>query len=333
MEGRHPAARGRAIVVDVVHPNPPTTRFGDRGLVVHELHFRVMGTDGQVLVVGAEADLAIWASDRAAALEASWTRFAPSELGALADRPDEAVVVSEDTFRLVEASCTAWSATGGAFDPTVLDAVRALGYDRSYDELALEVGADPASAPVPGLDGVELDPAARTVRLPAGVAIDPGGIGKGLAADILTDELAERGAAGALVNLGGDCRVTGASPDADSWSFGVEDPFDPDRDLAVIRLTSGGVATSSTRRRRWRRGGEELHHLIDPATGRPSTSGVRSATVVAGAGWWAEAEAKMLVVAGVEALDRLDGASGIVVTEDGEVHATPDLRPSLVERS
>ncbi|MCB1248688.1 MAG: FAD:protein FMN transferase [Acidimicrobiales bacterium] len=315
----------------MVQPAPPSTRFGTAGLVAHELHFRAMGTDAQIVVVGAEADLAIWASDRVAALEAAWTRFAPSELGALAERPDVDVPVSDEVFRLVEASCTAWRATDGAFDPTVLAAVAALGYDRTFDEV---VDRDSPAAPddpteVPGLGGVVLDPAQRTVRLPTGVAIDPGGIGKGLAADLVTDEVVARGAAGVLVNLGGDCRVAGASPDESGWTFGVEDPFAPDDDLAVLSVSDGGVATSSTRRRRWRRGGEEVHHLIDPATGRPTASGVRSATVVAGAAWWAEAEAKMLVVSGVAGLGRLREASAIVVGDDGSVHATDDLADAV----
>ena len=303
---------------------------------VEEIRFEVMSSRAHVLVVGGPPGAAAWARARAAELEARWTRFAPSEVTDLNERTGEPVDVSRETLRLVEASVTAWEATDGRFDPTVLRAVVASGYDRSIDVLDRDDDR-PAGVvePSPGLGGVFVWPDLRRVMLPDGVAIDPGGIGKGLAADLIVDGLLDRGALGALVNLGGDTRVAGRPPSgAAEWVVSVDDPLRAGEELARLALADGGVATSSRLRRRWRRAGEELHHLIDPRTGRPTDTDVLAVTVVAGTGWWAEATTKSIVVAGSElGLASLVAASAIVVRTDGTWRATSDLEGAVRDRS
>jgi FAD:protein FMN transferase len=322
---------------------------------VEEIRFEVMSTRAHVIVVGGPPGSAEWARDRAQELERRWTRFASSELTALNARPGEPVEVSEDTRRLVEASVAAWEATGHRFDPTVLRSLEALGYDRSIEQVRARDGAgdragdraadsgapagpsgppespDPPG-PAPGLGSVFVWTGPDRVMLPEGVAIDPGGIGKGLAADLVVDGLLARGAAGALVNLGGDTRVAGRPPGgAELWTVSVEHPVEPGRELARLSVAGGGVATSSRLRRRWRRGATEVHHLLDPRTGEPAHTDVVAATVVAGTGWWAEASTKSLVVAGSEeGLAALVEASAIVVLEDGSVRSTPDLAGAVI---
>jgi thiamine biosynthesis lipoprotein len=124
------------------------------------------------------------------------------------------------------------------------------------------------------------------------------------------------------VNLGGDVRVSGSSVDGTGWTIGVADPFDERTDLCAITLEEGAVATSSRRRRRWRRGTRELHHLIDPRTGEPSRSTLVAVTVVAGETHWAEVFAKAALVAGIDAGAQLlqgHGLSGLLVTSTRDV--------------
>src|SRR5439155_18637591 len=140
--------------------------------------------------------------------EAKWSRFrATSELCRLNDAAGAPVVVSPDTFALIARAVDAWRDTGGRYDPTVLAALEAAGYDRDFDAVA-RTGA-PATgerAPAPGCAEVEFDPMVSAVRLPHGVALDLGGIGKGAAADAVSAELFDAalpGVRGVLVNLGG----------------------------------------------------------------------------------------------------------------------------------
>ena len=131
-----------------------------------------------------------------------------------------------------------------------------------------------------------------------GRSFDPGGIGKGLAADLVVEELLAEGAWGAMVNLGGDLRVGGVPPTGPTWVVAIDHPHHGP--LTTVELVDGGLATSTTLRRRW--SGQECHphHLLDPATGRPHRGGADFVTVIAGTGWWAEAAATALIGAPVE---------------------------------
>jgi FAD:protein FMN transferase len=292
-----------------------------------ETRFAAMGTDAHVVVVEAGDALLTHARARIADLEARWSRFRPdselSRLNASAGRP---MVVSPETLDLIGRAVEGWRLTGGRFDPTVLRALLAAGYDRDYaalDRIAISPPAPPR--PSPGCAAIRLDPAVRAVTLPAGVAVDSGGIGKGLAADLVVEELLADGAAGACVNLGGDLRVAGEGPADGSWLVAVDGPGHP----PVLSLADGGVATSSRLRRRWWRAGRTLHHVIDPATGAPADTPVGSTTVIDGAAWRAEVLATAALVAGlyldVAALVEGAGATGLATEAGGAWHALPGL--------
>ncbi len=281
-----------------------------------------MGCTAHVVVVGGSHELEGMAQRRLNALEAKWSRFIPdSEVSRLNRAGGAPCRVSADTFELIERAAAAWAATGGAFDPTVLPAMLAAGYDQNYADLAPEGDAgDPVVSP--GCAGIRLDRRSRLVILPADVGIDPGGIGKGLAADIVVRDLLAAGATGACVNVGGDVRVEGVGPEeGDTWIVAVEDPRDPERELDRYHLAAGAVASSSTLVRTWTRGGVPMHHLIDPTTGAPARNCAIASTVVAGEAWWAEALTKAALLNGADAPRLLDhlGTPGLVVMDDGRV--------------
>jgi thiamine biosynthesis lipoprotein len=217
--------------------------------------------------------------------------------------------VSSDTAALVSRAFAGRRATAGRFDPTLLGTLVGAGYDRSFELLAAGDGG--------------------AVALDVGAGFDPGGIGKGLAADLVVEELLAGGAEGACVNLGGDLRAEGAGP----WVVDVADPFDSRRPpIASLALDAGGVATSSRLRRAWWQGGHRRHHLIDPSTGRPADTGVAAVTVVTGEAWRAEVLAKAALLAGVEGAMELlatRNAAGLVVDDNGTVHRSDGLGPFL----
>lgn len=291
--------------------------------------FRAMGTDAQIIVVGGPAGLQQRAQDRIAQLERRWSRFVDdSEISTLNRYAGAPVKVSRDTVELVERALDAWRLTNGRFDPTVLGSVIRAGYDRSFDALGSHVRSGSSDLTL-GADTIEiLD---DMIRLPRGSGFDPGGIGKGLAADIVVDELRAAGADGACVNLGGDVRVSGRSPDGDAWTIAVDHPGCTES-IARIGITDGAAATSTTLRRQWRVDGETRHHLIDTATGQPSTSDLTYVTVVSGNAWTAEVLAKAVLLHGKPGhFDLLTsiGAEGLAVDEQGNVDATPGMSPYL----
>lgn len=161
----------------------------------------------------------------------------------------------------------------------------------------------------------------RWVELPEGTTIDPGGIGKGLAADIVAERLIDDGAAGCLVELSGDLRVMGTPPDDSAWRIAIEDPFNADRQRGIIRLSDGGVATSSQRKRRWSGpDGIQRHHLLNPASSQPAVTGIQSATVLATSAMRAEYLTKPCFVQSPEvALSALPrwGAAAMLIDHSG----------------
>lgn len=286
---------------------------------VTEHRFRAMAVDVHVVVVDGPADAALRAETRVRDLEDRWSRFLPgSEVTSLNRAGGRPVAVSTETVALMAAAREGWTLTGGAFDPTVRPSVVAAGYPTPD---AAEAGR---AGPAPGCGGIEIDAAAGTVRFPSGVSFDPGGIGKGLAADLVVGELLEAGASGAMVNLGGDLRVSGSPPaGVDGWTVAVEDPFHPAAEIWRPTLADGGVASSSVRIRTWERDGRTRHHLVDPSTGGEPESDVVAATVVAGTAWLAEVFTKVAMTRSAhEAIEALDdaGLAGVVVDAAGRLN-------------
>jgi thiamine biosynthesis lipoprotein len=286
---------------------------------VVESSFHAMGSDVHVIVVGGRSSLLDGARERIEQLEARWSRFrADSEISELNASAGEPVMVSDDTVALVTRAIDAWRFTGGSFDPTVLGPMLRAGYDRSFEEIR-SVAVTRASSLVVACTDIEV--VGNIVTLPTGTGFDPGGIGKGLAADLVADELRSQGAAGVCVNMGGDVRVMGTGPDGAGWTVAVEHPWSVEP-LVHVGIADGAIATSTTLKRRWTVDGVARHHLIDPATGEPSVTDLDLVTVIAGNAWAAEVLAKAVLIRGsAHPFDLVEGsgAQALVVRSDGAV--------------
>lgn len=291
--------------------------------------FRAMACGMGFWVAGCDAAGARAAFERAEAAvheaEQVLSRFLPtselSQLNAAAGRP---VGVSPLLWDTLTAGLAAARRTGGLFDPTILPALNAAGYDRPFAEIETRGAvAYRLELRPPDWGSVHMDRVRQTVLLPAGVAIDLGGIAKGWLADRVADDLAAIGPC--LVDIGGDIAVRGTPAGQPGWAVGVADPRYPERDLVVLALRDCGIATSGRDYRVWTADGEDRHHIIDPRTGRPAVTDVLSSTVVAGNALDAEVAAKVTLIRGSQdGLDWLEGqgAEGLLVRDDGTVGVT-----------
>ncbi len=219
-----------------------------------------------------------------AAVDAACSRFRiDSEITRLHALAGTAVTVSPLLAEALTVALRAAQLTDGVVDPTVGSAVRALGYDRDLADLPRDApGPVQAPLPAPGWWRVTWDPMSRRLLLPHGVELDLGATAKALAADRIAVQASEEVGCGVLVSLGGDVRVAGAAP-VGGWRLGVGDDHehaqtDP---AATVTITVGGLATSGTTRRRWRRAGRDLHHIVDPRTGDVADGYWRTASVAA----------------------------------------------------
>ena len=293
-----------------------------------ETRWNAMGGRAHALFLGGSATLAEMVQQDVDELEQRWSRFLPtSEISMLNTRRGQWIDLSPDTVVLIDCLLRARAFTGGRFDPFLLDRLSAAGYDRPYHEITdlTHTANTPRSLPPPDEAPIEIDRERCRARLTADLGLDPGGLGKGLAADLVSRKLLDAGVEGVMVNLGGDLRVRGAAPDG-RWRIAVEEPHDPNRVLLRLDLRRGAVATSSRLRRAWQASGQDRHHLIDPATGDPGNTGVLAVTVAAEECWWAEALTIATYVAGPRRGRELlqeAGVDGTVIDDAGTRHDTP----------
>ncbi len=284
---------------------------------LHRHAFRAMGTEVELLADASEdprslADAAVRVRDAFERLERRCSRFrGDSELSRANRRAGRPTRLSPELAELLSQALAAARRTAGRFDPTVLDAVLAAGYDRDLDELL--AGARAALRPPrPGGRWAEVRLEGRVLRLPEGVGLDLGGIAKGWTVDLALSAALEAGLSWALVNAGGDLRVGGEVPEP-GIPVGVEDPEEPGGEVLRLHLSGGALATSSITRRSW---GPGLHHLIDPRSGLPAATGVLQATAWAPTCAEAEVAAKDALLRGSASLEDVPC---VLVLEDGRV--------------
>jgi thiamine biosynthesis lipoprotein len=282
-----------------------------------ERFLHAMGSPAHIVSGDAPDGVVDWAVAELERLEQCWSRFRPdSELSRLNASGGAWTEVSASMLLALTCAADLHRATAGRFDPTIIDALERSGYDRTFEMVPPD--ADDAdrigrgSRNVPGFTHVEIDDERSRVRLPAGTRIDLGGLGKGLAADLVARGIVDRGARSALVALGGDVRARGEAvgpvePVAgdgggtvDGWDIPVVDPFDDDRIVFRFPLTDGAIVTSTTRMRRWTVGGRRYHHILDPVTGESTRTGIAAVVAAARDAWWAEGIAKAIIVGGVD---------------------------------
>jgi thiamine biosynthesis lipoprotein ApbE len=323
---------------------------GTAGPAAHEASasWQALGTGVQVTVTDAsqltlargmlEADLA--------AVDLACSRFRPdSEIVALdramagdggerSDGSEEGtgsaagpVEVSPLLAEAIAVALRAARLTDGDVDPTVGAAMNAVGYDRDFSLIQRDGPAVKLTVrTVPGWRQVEFDERARLLRVPPGVRLDLGATAKAWAADRSAARIVAGLGCGVLVSLGGDIAVSGPPP-AGGWRVRVQDisgrPEDPPPGpSAVVAIQAGGLATSSTAARRWRRGGDVLHHILDPRTGLPAAPVWRTVSVAAASCTDANIASTAAIIRGRAAPDWLTGLGlpARLVDEAGRVH-------------
>jgi thiamine biosynthesis lipoprotein len=291
---------------------------------MQEYQFRAMGC--QVLAV-VDSDDAPVATHLAAVpnwfetWEQQLSRFRPdSELSRLNATSGRPVVVPPPLWEVLGVALDAARQSEGLVQPTILAALEAAGYDRSFDDPAPAIAGAPLPAHAGDWRAIKLDRQAHTVTLPAGVRLDLGGVAKGWAADQAARRLAKAGPA--LVDAGGDISVSGPMADRSPWPIAIANPFAPEESFGLL-LAQGAVATSGRDYRRWMRGGVEQNHIIAPRSGRPAQTDILSATIVAPDSALAEIAAKVALILGSRAglawLDARPTLAGLLVLENGRI--------------
>ncbi len=295
--------------------------------------WRALGTEVELQV--REAGELGWAAAHARDLldevDESCSRFRPdSDLARANARPGRWTTVSPVLVAAVTVALEAAQNTGGRVDPTLGSALEAAGYDRTFELLA-SASQEPTGLPALLRPGAwrEIEVREDAVLVPRGVRLDLGATGKAFAADLVAADLAERLGCPSVISVGGDVAVSrplGCAPHA--WPVAVAetraDLTEHPEDTITVELTAGGLATSTVRARRWRRGGRDWHHLLDPGTGLPVSGPWRSVTALGHTCSAANTATTAAMVLGAAAPGWLaeHEVAAVLVDGDGHRHAT-----------
>jgi FAD:protein FMN transferase len=289
--------------------------------------FRALGTSANVVVTDPDAlpDAVAAVRGEVEAIDRTCSRFRPdSELARLHEGAGEWVRVDPVLVEAIEVALRAAVLTDGDVDPTVGEALLLVGYDRDFAGLDHDGPPVGALRAAPGWRTVEVDAAGSRIRIPRGVRLDLGATAKAFASDRSARAAAGATGAGVPVSLGGDIAVAGPAPRG-GWDVGLADSHAAAAEPGhTVRIEAGGLATSSTTVRRWLRGGRQVHHVVDPATGRPATEIWRTVSVAAATCVDANVAATAAIVRGDRAslwLQRL-GLPARLVRTDGTIVRT-----------
>ena len=287
--------------------------------------FRALGTTATVVVTdplhASEAQHML--RTEVEAIDLACSRFRPdSELAQLHANAGRTIEVSSLLFDALDVAYRVAERTHGAVDPTVGNAMEALGYDRDFEQIESRPLPMGDIGPVPGFRHLQLDRRRRAVRIPHGVRLDLGSSAKALLADRAATRVADILGAGALVSIGGDVAVAGEPP-PEGWAIGiaVDSSTGADDVDQVVAIHRGGLASSSTGVRTWHMGSEHVHHIVDPATGCSSNPYWRLVSAVGASCVDANALSTAAVVWGDQAIERLRPFDQAVrlLRHDGEV--------------
>ena len=237
-------------------------------------------------------------------LESTWSATRPGSVLAKLNS-GEAVELTEDQTALLERVYALSERTGGAFDPTLLALSQAWGF-----------GTENQAVPSPDAIASAL----------AEDQLDLGGALKGYAGQEAVKILNDLDIDRALLNLGGNIQTYGEKKDGTPWNVGIQNP-DGGALVGIIAVTgTASIVTSGDYQRYFEQDGVSYHHILDPETGYPADSGLRSVTIIARDGLTADCLSTALFVMGLEEAAEFwrtsDDFEAVFIADDGKIYAT-----------
>ncbi|MGZ9586562.1 FAD:protein FMN transferase [Paenibacillus marinisediminis] len=247
----------------------------------------------------------------------------------------EAVKVSQGTYDLVKVSLDYAIDTKGAFDPSIGSLVNLWKIGNGGEHPPADSLIQQAKSLVNYHD-IEMDDKNLTIKLvKEGMSLDLGGIGKGYAADMVSDYLRQEKVKSAIIDLGGSSIIAiGSKPNGESWRIGLQDPDrERGKQLAVVQLKDETIDSSGIYERFFMENGVRYHHIIDPKTGYPTQNGIKSVTIIGGTATDADVLSTAVVVMGLEEglayINQKPGLEAMFIMEDNKIYMTPGLKGKI----
>ena len=237
--------------------------------------------------------------------------------------------LSNDTAVMVAKALDLYKSTGGAFDITVLPLMELWGFTTQEYYVPTEDEIQSTLQRV-GADKLTWDESTKTLTLGDKQEIDLGGIAKGFTSSRIMEIFKKDGVTCGMVSLGGNVHLLGTKQDGSAWRVGIQDPNNTDDMLGILQANDCAVITSGAYERNFEKDGVTYHHIIDPATGKPSKSGLTSVTIVSKDGTLADGLSTSLFVMGKDKAiaywkQHADEFDTILVDKDRNVYITEGI--------
>lgn len=237
--------------------------------------------------------------------------------------------LSDDTAVMVAKALDLYKSTGGAFDITVLPLMELWGFTTQEYYVPTEDEIQSTLQRV-GADKLTWDESTKTLTLGNKQEIDLGGIAKGFTSSRIMEIFKKDGVTCGMVSLGGNVHLLGTKQDGSAWRVGIQDPNNTDDMLGILQANDCAVITSGAYERNFEKDGVTYHHIIDPATGKPSNSGLTSVTIVSKDGTLADGLSTSLFVMGKDKAiaywkQHADEFDTILVDKDRNVYITEGI--------
>lgn len=240
---------------------------------------------------------------------------------------EKGVKISKDTLKLIERAKAISEKTNGAFDITIAPVMDLWGfYGQEFkvpNETEIKDGIEKVDFRNIEItnDGVILNNNNTT--------IDLGAIAKGYASDIVANTIKSQGVNSAIISLGGNVMAIGNNPDGEKWRVGIQSPDNSSDYIGIINVSDKAVVTSGGYERYFEENGIRYHHIIDPKTGYSANKGLKSVTVIADSGEYADGLSTALYVLGldegIEIWRENRDFDFVFITDDDKIHITDDI--------
>lgn len=208
---------------------------------------------------------------------------------------DKQATVSEDTANLLSRAKAISEDTDGLFACTIEPVMEAWGFTSGNYQVPDDGTLQTLLSHV---DDTQIEIDGSTIRVPADVKVDLGGIAKGFTSDRVMEIFSDSGVESGIISLGGNVQTLGTKPDGSLWRVGIQDPADTSQILATLEVADKAVITSGGYQRNFEQDGVTYHHIIDPRTGYPADSGLTSVTIVSSDGTLADGLSTSLFIMG-----------------------------------
>ena len=243
------------------------------------------------------------------------------------------VEVSDDTMEVLRCAVRIAELSGGAFDVTIAP-VSSI-WDFTSGEAVLP-DAEKIARAAKLVDYTKLELEGNTVRLPAGMMIDPGGIAKGYIADSVKAWLMDKGVRHAILSFGGNVVGIGTKPDGSDWKVGIQDIDKATGEYMLVSRNNGGsTVTSGIYERGFDLDGVRYHHLLSTETGWPVQNELASVTIFSDSSMLGDALSTTAFVLGTEEgirlIESLEGIEALFIARDRTVTMTSGAEEYLIQ--